>query len=610
MPNFDIKNQKIPKSPWIYKFLNSKNEIIYIWKSVNLKSRVFSYFNWKSKLNFAKQKMVDQIENLEYIITNNEQESLILENTLIKKHKPKYNILLKDDKNFNYIKITSDPIPKVFKTRFKTKDWEYFWPYPNWSYVFNLLKFFKKYFKIRSCDLKFEKNSENFSFKKSWNIKIPCMDYYIWLCSWPCLLEKKNIDEYLNNIDSVKKLLKWDNKKLLSELEQKMKNFAKDLKFEQAKQMKDFIDAIFSLESRQTVRDFIEWDCDVVSFIEKYDKNFIWVLKIRESKLVWYKNFEVENNLEENREKILWYFLENFYLENSKKLRVLSVFEPEIENEILKTLKINLEVPKIWDKMHLLDLSTKNLFDFAYKQEMKNISKKFLTKSVQQNILEKLNLENLGKKDLIFECYDISHISWSHTVASRSVITNWKTDSQKYKKYRLKTIENKEIDDFKSMFEIMTRRWKEILEKKNNPDLIIIDWWKWQLSSSVSALEKILWKWNLPNICSIAKREEEVFLPGNSEPVILEHWSKELMLVQKIRDESHRFAITFNRDSRIKSMKKNILEDLPGFWPKTRQKLLKNFWSVEKIFSESEKNLENFLTKKQILTLKNNWLIK
>lgn len=603
--------ENLPKDPWVYLMKDKKDNIIYVWKSVNLKSRVSSYFNWKSKLNFAKVKMVEKIENIDYIITKNEVEALVLETNLIKKHSPKYNILMKDDKNLIYIKLTQNEIPEVYKVRKKTPDWTYFWPYTSTTNVAWTLKVLKKVFKIRNCRVTFWKRNGNLEIlQKNWK-SIPCMDYYIWVCSWPCLLEQDKIQEYKQNIENFKNFMNGKTSTLIEDLNEKMKKKAANLEFEEAAKLKEQIRSITSLWVKQMARDTINWDNDIFVCLDKYDTFFVWVTQIRDSQLVWVNNFSIENKLEESKKEIIANFLQNFYIEkedNSKiNLITLEKIEDEILLEFLKSKKISVENPSIWNKIDIINFTKNNLLEFAYKKELSNISKLSLTKKTQINILEKLWYKSLGNKDIIFECYDISHIAGNYTVASRSVIVNGKSDSSKYKRYKLKTIEQWEIDDFKSMNEILGRRTLEAIEHNNWPDLIIIDGWKGQLSSAIKAIKSHIWDKNIsfPNICSLAKREEEVFLPNISESILLEKWTPELSLIQKIRDEAHRFAIEFNRSSRIKWMKKTILEEVPGLWEKTIKKLLKKFGSLDGIKEAWEEDLSEILTKTQLENLKN-----
>ncbi len=576
--------QKLPGTPWVYQFFNTSWKIIYIWKSVNLKSRVNSYFNWKSKLNFAKEKMVDLIENIEIIVTNNETESLILETTLIKKHLPKYNILMKDWKNHIFIKITDEKYPKIIKTRIKNNNWKYFWPYTSTFYVNNLLKLIKAIFGY------WIKEHSFFAWKNKYNL-----DKYIFK-------NDLKLEDYNNKISEIKDFLKWNTAKIKQNLENEMNKKAKQLKFEEANKKKQDLESIKMLEEHQIVREWVKWDYKIINIVEKFDKVFVWMIEIIDSKITWFYNYDIKNNLKEKSEIVLQNFIETSFSENIEKNRKIKYLTP-IKLKLNKEIKT--EVPKIWTKKELLDLCYKNIYEYAYKSHLDSLSTKWFTKKTMQNLLNLLWFKQINKK-IIFECNDISHISWNFTVASRSIIENWKSNTSKYKKFKIKTLSEWKIDDFGSMKEIMARRIKELKNLKNTPDLIIVDWWKWQLSSVVKILKEkkielqVIW---------IAKREEELFLPWQSESIILNKDSNELRLIQKIRDEAHRFAITYNRNSRIKAMKKNIIEELPGFWPKTRKKLLNKFWNIEKIHSSEKKELLEIISKSQYETLENHWVI-
>lgn len=614
-----LKN--IPKLPWVYQYFNKLGKIIYIWKSVNLHSRVNSYFNGKSKLNFAKKKMVEEIDHIDILVTNTAIESLLLETTLIKKHKPKYNILMKDDKNHTYLKITDEVFPKLIKIRIKTKSWEYFGPYISTNYVNNIIKISKKIFGHRSCNILFEEQNGYEKIKVSNGSKIPCIDYYIGRCAGPCLLREETTKKYNDDIQNIRNFLHGDFEKVIENLKIKMQKYAQNLEFEKAKELKEDVLSIESLRQNQIVRDIMWIDADIINFLEKYDKFYISKIEVRNEKITWIYNFEIENKLADIDESIK-FFIENNYLENTKKLTLILPREIDAEKEILSELKLKIEIPKIGEKTEILWLAYKNAFEFAYKKHMEWLSVKWFTKKNMTDLLDILKYKYINK-DIIFECNDISHISGNHTVASRSIIENWKINTSKYKKFKIKTLEIWEINDFDSMREIMKRRLLEIKKTWYIPDLIIIDGWKWQLSSVIGIIEneKNNFSWNelsqeekiyFENIqslqlVSIAKKEEELFLPGQKESILIDKESNILRMIQKIRDESHRFAITFNRDSRIKASKKNILEELPGIGPKTRSKLLKHYGSISDIVNDVE--LKKILSKTQIETLENHGII-
>ncbi len=607
MINKDLSS--IPKKPWVYLFMDKNGKIIYIWKSINLFSRVNSYFNGKSKLSFAKKQMVKQIVDIKTIIVNNETESLILETTLIKKHLPKYNILMKDGKNHIYIKITKEEIPRIIKTRTKNKSWLYFWPYISTNYVNNILKIVKKNFWYRSCNLNFTLNkNNNLEIRNLWNFKIPCIDYYIKRCSGPCLLKEANINEYKKSIEKIKNIFKGNLKETQENLIKKMEFYAKNLEFEKAWNIKKELEAIQILATKQIVSGSIKWNYDIINFCEKFDNFYIWLIEIRNSKIIWYYSYEVQNNLKESKENIIISFIEwklSLYLSENGSSIPIFILPNIIKKDWISFNNIKIETPSIWNKLDLLKLCYKNIYEFAMKKHLASLSTKRYTKQNMKNLLHILWYNRINK-EITFECNDISHLSWTHTVASRSIIINWKSDTSKYKKFRIKNLKEWKIDDFDSMREIITRRIKEIKKNWIIPDLIIIDWWKWQLSSVYEIIKK---SWISVQVVSIAKREEELFVPNNPNPFILKKDSLELKLIQKIRDEAHRFAITFNRDSRNKSMKKNILESLPWIWPKTRKKILSIFWSIEWLEKASSDDLEKNLSNNVIKILENHWLI-
>ena len=575
--------KQLPNSHWIYQFFNKNWKIIYIWKSVNLKSRVNSYFNGTSKLNFAKQKMVKQIVDIKTILTNNETESLILETTLIKKYEPKYNILMKDGKNHIYIKITDEEFPKIIKTRVKNKKWIYFWPYISTYYVSQLLKLLKTIFWYWVWEHNF------FLSKNSYNL-----DKYIFKNEY-------KIEDYHKIIEDIKNFLKWNTYEIKTKIETLMKQKAKDLKFEEANKLKSDLEAISILEEQQIVREWISWDYNVINNVQKFWKSFLWMIEIRDSKITWFYNYDIKNNLSENQEEMVKYITEQVWSEYNDK-NIISILPFEIDTTIMS---LKYEVPKIGTKKELLDMCYKNIYEYACKSHLDSLSTKWFTKITMNNILDILGYKQINKS-IVFECNDISHISWNHTVASRSIIENGKSTPSKYRKFNIRTLQEWKIDDFNSMREVMTRRIKEIEKTWYYPDLIIIDWWKWQLSSVVEMIEE---SWLEIQTVWIAKKQEELFLPGKSKSILLEKDSNELHLIQKIRDEAHRFAITFNRDKRIKSMKKNILEQLPGFWPVTRKKILKNFWNIQNLSKVNQRELKGILTKTQIETLENHWII-
>ena len=587
----------LPHSSGIYQFFSASWNIIYIGKSKNLKSRVGSYFSDESKLNFAKKKMIWHIADIKYIVTNNETESLILENTLIKEHQPKYNILLKDDKNFLYIKITKEEYPKIIKTRISPQnirktDGKYFWPYVSWFYVWEIMKILKKVYG-------YGVGSHNFFKKKG----AYSLDKYIFDGNTQAN-ESQQKEMYQEKLLEIQQFLSGNTGNIKERLKQEMLKHAENQEFEEAQKRKVSLEAIESLDTLQVVRDGVKWEFIVIQVLEKYDNTYVWIIDIKDSKIVGYENYEVDNILEMESQSILSNIIEQKWVENRERKWLSFIMPEEIENN---NPEIKYEVPHIGTKLELLKLCYKNIYEYAHKKHMDSLSTKSFSKKTMQSLLDILWYEEINK-ELVFECNDISHLSGTHTVASRSVIENGKKNSKKYKKFRIKTLDQWKINDFWSMEEIMTRRIAELKKLWNYPDLIVIDGWKGQLW----AVMKIIHSFELdqiPQIVSIAKREEELFLPDNPDSILLEKESSELRLIQALRDEAHRFAISFNRDSRNSAQKKNILESIPGIWPKTRKKILTQFWSVAGLKKVEKKELEKALWKTVTENLENHGLI-
>lgn len=569
----------LPHSAGIYQYFDKTGGIIYVGKSKNLKSRVNSYFSGQQNLNFAKKKMVGKIVDLKYIVTNNETESLILENDLIKKHQPKYNILLKDDKNFLYIKITHWEYPQIIRTRIspsniKKSDGKYYGPYISGYHVNEIFKLLKKAFG-------YWVGNHNF-FMKKWSYNL---DKYIF---------KGNIDEkeqkireiYKDKVTQIQHFLSGNSSDIKQMLQEDMKRYADNMQFEEAQKRKISLEALESLDSMQIVRDGVKGDFMVIQILEKYENTYVWIIDIIDSKIAAYENYEVKNMLEDSSQDILKNIVEQKWSQNRER-KSLSFIVPEQINKLDDS--IFHEVPQMWAKFELLKLCYKNIYEYAHKKHIDSLSTKSYTKKTMQSLLKTLSYKEINK-DLIFECNDISHLSGTHSVASRSVIENGKRNPKKYKKFQIKTLSQWKIDDFGSMEEIMLRRIAELKKIWNYPDLIVIDGGKWQLW----AVMKILESSDIdvyPQVVSIAKREEELFLPGQSESILLDKESNELRMIQALRDEAHRFAISFNRDSRAKAQKQNLLESIPWIWPKTRKKILSLYGSVAWIKEVSKKEL-------------------
>jgi excinuclease ABC subunit C len=615
----------LPKNPWVYQMKDSGGGVMYVGKAKNLKNRVSSYFVKTSELSVAKKQMVGKICDIEIITCKTEVEALVLETNLIKHLTPKYNILMKDDKNLAYLKITNSPVPEIIKTRQKIRDGAiYFGPYV--SAVEQSVRALRRIFRIRNCRVKFASRksiSENHIeiTDKAWKT-LPCMDYYIGICPAPCLLHAEKIHIHNENLDRLKMFLSGESGTIFSDLENEMRQKASQYEFEEAQKIKETIAALRGLHERQSVRDFVDGDLDICIQYEKYEKSYIALTQVRSGQVVGVFRHEVKPWIDE-WEDIMVAFLMRQYLDGEDipaTILLSAELSDEAFGDFLKSLSIQVELPKIWPKKELLEFTRNQLREYAYKKELATLENKTLNRDHMVNVLERIGYAVPPKGEIVFECYDISHTDGHFTYASRVVIVNGKPDTSRYKKYKIKTLKDGMIDDFASHREVMVRRTLEWIREKNFPHLIIIDGGKGQLSSALSGIREGIYMasqdgeiteipldTDIP-LCSIAKREEEIFIPTTKDPILFEHGTPELMVLQKARDESHRFSITANRSARTKAMKKNILEELPGIGPVTRKKLLKLAGSVDAIKDISSDQLSEICTITQIETLRDHGL--
>lgn len=632
--------QNLPKTPWVYQMKDKVGKIIYVGKAKNLRSRVSSYFREGQDLTVAKRNMVGQIVDIETILCQTEVEALVLETNLIKHFSPKYNILMKDDKNLSYLKITTGKIPELIKTRQKINDGaKYFGPFTQGMNLSENIKSLRRMFKIRACKMKFSDIGGKITITDKAGRGVPCMDYYIGICPAPCLLKRENINEHNQNISHLQEFLSGKTNKILENLREKMQIFAKNLEFEKAQKIKEEIAAIEMFSERQIARDMVDGDVDACVILEKYNQIFVGLTSVRDGKIIGVFRSSVDAKWATISEVFSQFLVRQYsddFADIPKILLVEKNFDDEILEAFLQMKKIQILTPQIGTKKELLDFTKNQVREFAYKKELQSLENNTLTRGHMEQILERLKYSIPKKWPIFFECYDISHTHGQFTYASRVVIKNGKPDTDNYKKYKIKSLRAGEIDDFASHQEVMMRRTMEGLSQGNFPNLIIIDGGKWQLSSALEGIslgiekffdennpeklkkflseksEHLDAKWRQISeilggdvgLCSLAKREEEVFLPGQKNPILFEKWTPELMVIQKARDESHRFSITANRSARGKSMKKNVLEELPGIGPTTRKKLLKIAGSIDEIKNLDQTEILKIVNKKQLETLR------
>tara|TARA_Y100001972_G_scaffold126601_1_gene180816 strand:- start:571 stop:2370 length:1800 start_codon:yes stop_codon:yes gene_type:complete len=557
----------LPHQPGVYKFFDSKNIIIYVGKAKDLAKRVSSYFNRAGLTNRKTFKLVGEIKSIEVVLVNSEFDALLLENSLIKEHQPKYNILLKDDKSFPSICVTNERFPRVYSTRriIRSKG-EYFGPYTSVKAMDGVLDLLRKLYKIRTCN--YVLSEENIRKKK---FKV-CLEYHIGNCLGPCegLQEEK---DYLEDIQSAKEVLKGNISVVKNNFLQRMNDAASELKFETAQDYKNRLDLLEKFQSKSLIVNQKITDIDVVGILSFEDKLFINYMKIQHGTIRVSETMETTRKIDEPLDELLQvlvFNLRNKY--DSESPEILS------NKEITDWEGVAVTIPQIGDKRKLVDLSVKNAL-FYKNDKVKRIesSKPYATKVLEQ-LQSDLRLTTLPKH---IECFDNSNIQGTNPVASMVCFRNGKPSKKDYRKFNIKTVEGP--NDFASMKEVVGRRYYR-LKKENTalPDLIIVDGGKGQLSSAVEALKELEIYGQVP-IVGIAKRLEEIYYPEDQLPMYISKKSSSLKLLQQLRDEAHRFAITFHRQKRSKASVKSELDEIAGIGPKTKSLLLTEYKSVKRI---------------------------
>ncbi len=588
--DFSLKEklETLPTDPGVYLHKNSEGKILYVGKAKNLRNRVRQYFQ-KSRPQIPRiERLISQISDIELLITDSEVEALILEANLIKKYTPRYNVSLKDDRSYPYIVVTNEPFPRVFVTRRIVRDGsKYFGPYTDVTSVRAALKTIHEIFKTRSCNYHID---EDVIARKKIRV---CLDYHIKKCDGPCegLISRQ---KYCEMISGVEQLLKGKINDLVTTLESRMQQHVEQLEFEAAAELRDKINALRVYTEKQSVVDLEHSERDVVAYaIEKDDACGV-IFKIRDGKVVGRQHFYMSNVEGREKGEILESLLERYYLEAE-----------DIPTEIL-----------LADSLDTMDILSKWLSEKSCQQVSvgtpSNEDQKRLIKFCQANaryLLEELKVQKLKYEELIpksvaalqrdlqlaktprrIECFDISNIQGSDTVASMVVFEDGKPKKSGYRKFKIKTVEGQ--NDFGSMREVIERRYRRLIEEKGNfPDLIVVDGGKGQLSSAVEVLHRL--DITGQPIIGLAKRLEEVFLPAQSEPFQLPKTSSGLRLLQRLRDEAHRFAITYHRRLRSRRTLQTELDLIKGIGKKRAKELLETFGSVQGVkFATHEQRVD------------------
>lgn len=577
----------IPQSPGIYRYYDNGKKLLYVGKAKDLKKRISSYFT-KTFENQKTASLVEQIQYIEWTITDNEHDAFLLENSLIKHFRPKYNIRLKDDKAYPYIVIKREKFPRVMLTRQMLKDGsEYIGPFTSVSAAYYLLQFIKQNFMLRSCSLPLNlTNIQKGKFKV-------CLEYHIKNCKGPCEGFQSE-ENYMQSIKEVRQIVKGNIAGVIASLREEMFNYSASLNFEKAQEVKLRLELFHNFQSKSAVTNLHTGNIDVASIIESHEEAYINYIVVKEGQIIHSYNICIEKQLDdEDIEKVLAFVIATLRPKFASEAREIIVpFDILMED---KNVKVT--VPISGNKKKLLELSFKNVEH--YMLQLKKKKTLLLNKKTEEEHLEILTqLQDdlsLPELPIYIECFDNSNFQGSFPVAAMVCFKGGMPLKKDYRKFHIKTVEG--INDFDSMEEIVYRRYYRLIkENKPLPQLIIIDGGKGQLGSAMKSIHR-LQLIGKTTLIGLAKREESIFFPGDSEPVRLPYNSDSLLLIRRIRDEVHRFGITFHRNTRSKGTITNQLENIKGIGEKTAQTLLRSFRSVKNIKEASIDELSQIVGK-------------
>lgn len=595
----DFKNMydSIPLLPGVYRFLDETGHILYVGKAKNLRSRLSNYFGDKKFIPYKSRVLTKNASTIEFTIVNSEHDALLLENTLIKKFQPRYNVSLKDAKSYSYIVIKNEPFPRVFFTRKVFKDGSsYFGPYTSKFRQKVILDLLKKMYPLRSCT--YHLSEENILKKK---FKV-CLEYHIKNCKGACEGFESQA-EYQEKIEQIKNILKGNFQEVKNRMMQEISRHSEMMEFEKAQLVLEKMEYFDDYQAKSTVVSASVKDVDVFTFRSDDKMAYVNFMKIINGALINTDTVELEKNLDEDQEDLLTHAilrLRETY--NSIAPEIIVPFNIDLHEELTVT------VPQRGEKWNLLELSQKNLDYYISqkkRQEMNNLSKVTPAERILSTLKGDLHMDVMP---LHIECFDNSNIQGSNPVASCVVFKNAKPSKKDYRHFKIKTVEGP--NDFASMKEIVHRRYSRLLQEGESlPQLIIIDGGKGQLSSAVESLEE-LHILDKVTVIGIAKKLEEIFFPFDSIPLYINKKSESLKLIQQCRNEAHRFAITFHRDQRSKSFLKTELTDIEGVGEKTADKLLKHFGSVVQIQNSSIEDIETVAGKVLAEKIKNYFDLK
>ena len=566
--DLSVQLKTLPDNPGVYQYYDTKGNIIYVGKAKNLKKRVNSYFT-KNHDNHRTRLLVRNIVNIEHIVVESEMDALLLENNLIKKHKPRYNVLLKDDKTYPWICIKKERFPRIFATRKIIKDGsEYFGPYTSMKTVRTLLDLIKGLYPLRTCN--YDLSAEKIAADK---YKV-CLEYHLGNCLAPCV-DKISAEDYDENIKAIRAIIKGNFKDSLQQFKHQMQKHAENMAFEEAQKIKEKLDVLQNYQAKSTIVNPKISNVDVFSIITDEAYGYVNFLQLSYGSIIRSHTIEIKKKLDETPEQLLQLAIVEIRQRfHSQSAEVYLPFAVDLGN------KIKVTIPQLGDKKHLVDLSERNAKYFRMERfkQMQIVDPDRHTNRLMSQMKADLRLHEEPRH---IECFDNSNLQGSNPVAACVVFRDGKPYKKDYRHYNIKTVVGP--DDFASMEEVVYRRYKRLQEEGESlPQLIIIDGGKGQLSSALKSLDRLGLRGKIA-IVGIAKRLEEIYFPQDPIPLYLDKKSESLKVIQYLRNEAHRFGITFHRNKRSKSAIRSGLDAIPGVGPKTKESLLKKFKSFKRI---------------------------
>ncbi len=581
------KIASLPTRPGVYFHKNDEGKVIYVGKAKNIRNRVRQYFDHNRQVDAKTKVLVSKIADVDVIVTDSEAEALILENNLIKQHKPRYNVLLKDDKSYPYIRVTNEEFPRVFSTRKVIRDGsKYFGPYTDLRYMYSLLRTLRSLFPLRSCDLPL--TEDTIAMQK---YKV-CLDYHIKKCEGPCqaFVDRLHYNEHIRQ--SVQ-ILNGRTREVEKQLEEQMIILAETLRFEEAAQVRNRLEVLREYSERQKVVSTDEFDRDVFALSRDDHDACTVILSVRDGKLIAKRHFYASNVLHQTDAEIIEGAMSRYYMESD--FIPPEIFLPcDIINDDFmidwlskkRSAAVDLVVPKIGEKKKLVNMATANAEFLLRDLQLQHMKREESVPRAVASLQRDLQLSRAPRR---IECFDNSHLQGTDYVSSMVVFVDGRPRKADYRKFKIKSFVGN--DDFAAMREVVERRYRRLLAENGHlPDLIIIDGGKGQLSSAVEILTRLDLYGKIP-IIGLAKRLEEVFVPEQSDAVILPRSSSALRLLQQLRDEAHRFAITFHRELRSKRTLQTELTAIKGLGEKSAQRLLTELGSVEAVRNTSEEGI-------------------